>query len=60
VVSGSGNVVVNPSGATNFTCHGVLPAGVDAPDRAVKFDFGDCDTIVTPAGRVRTICHSRP
>jgi hypothetical protein len=60
VVAGSGNVVVNPSGSTNFTCHGALPAGEDAPSRPVKVDLGDCDTILTPSGRVRTICHSRP
>jgi hypothetical protein len=59
-VTGSGNVVVNPNGATNFTCHGELPAGEETPNRPVKVDLGDCDTVLTPAGRVRTICHSRP
>jgi hypothetical protein len=59
-VTGSGNVVVNPNGATNFTCHGALPSGSALPDRPVKVDLGDCDTLLTPSGRVRTICHSRP
>lgn len=60
-VTGTGNVVLNPNGATNFVCHGQLPAGSPTPDRPVKVDLGDeCDTILTPSGRVRTICHSRP
>lgn len=59
-VTGSGNVVVNPSGATNFTCHGALPVGAETPGQAVKVAEGDCDTVLTPSGRVRTICHSRP
>ena len=59
-VTGTGNVVLNPTGATNFTCQGALPADAETPDRPVKVDLGDCDTILTPSGRVRTICHSRP
>ena len=59
-VTGSGSVILNPNGATNFNCHGKLPAGSPAPDRPVKVSDGDCDTVLTPSGRVRTICHSRP
>jgi hypothetical protein len=59
-LQGTGNLVLNPNGATNFVCHGELPAGEPAPEVPVKVDLGDCDTILTPSGRARTICHSRP
>ena len=60
-VTGTGNLVLNPNGATNFVCHGQLPAGSPTPPRPVKVDLGnECDTVLTPSGRVRTICHSRP
>jgi hypothetical protein len=59
-VEGTANLVLNPNGATTFNCHGALPAGATAPDRPVKVDLGDCDTILTPSVRARTICHSRP
>ena len=59
-VEGTANLVLNPNGATTFNCHGALPAAATAPDRPVKVDLGDCDTILTPSVRARTICHSRP
>ena len=59
-LQGTGNLVLTPNGATNFVCHGELPAGAPAPARPEMVDLGDCDTILTPSGRARTICHSRP
>jgi hypothetical protein len=58
-VVGSGTVVVNQNG-TNFNCHGTLPESVPPPDQPVTVDLGDCTTKVTPSGKAKTSCHSKP
>ncbi|MFL5917485.1 MAG: hypothetical protein ACJ74X_02065 [Gaiellaceae bacterium] len=57
-VTGSGNVV-NQNG-TNFNCHGELPAATPPPDQPVTVELGDCTTKVTPSGKAKTNCHSKP
>ena len=56
-VTGSGRVVLTPSGKQTVTCHASLPAGTQAPGKPVELGAGACKITIVPSGTVVAHCN---
>lgn len=54
--TGSGRIVLTPSGAEQVTCHAQFPAGTTPPEKNLRFESGPCMIYVTVKGNVTSHC----
>ena len=53
--TGTGRVVITPSGSQLVICHAQLPGG-SAPSKTMRFESGPCTIVVTVGGPVTARC----
>ena len=53
--TGTGRVLITPSGNQHLTCQGQLPAG-SAPSKSLRLDAGPCTILITTSGAITARC----